>query len=152
MVFREFVAELLATQGVDAPDGERAHAGRGGRGGRAGRPPGPPLPLRGAPPLTRFGLWVATHECTLDDRRARDELGYAPVISRDRGLARAARRAQSSGRPRARRGPSSAAQRPVLLEADLRLEQERQRVHRRARLALEPPQVGALRPRALVLG
>jgi nucleoside-diphosphate-sugar epimerase len=45
------------------------------------------LPLRGEPPLTRFGLWFATRECTLSDRRARRELGYAPVTTRARGLA-----------------------------------------------------------------
>ena len=86
VVFREFVAELLRTQGVDPPDAELptpvAAAAVAAAEAAYRR-----LPLRGAPPLTRFGLWFATRECTLSDRRARDELGYAPVTSRARGLA-----------------------------------------------------------------
>jgi nucleoside-diphosphate-sugar epimerase len=45
------------------------------------------LPLRGAPPLTRFAVWVAALECTPDDSRARADLGYAPVVTREAGLA-----------------------------------------------------------------
>ena len=86
VVFREFVAELLRTQGVDPPEAELptpvAAAAVAAAEAAYRR-----LPLRGAPPLTRFGLWFATRECTLSDRRARDELGYAPVTSRARGLA-----------------------------------------------------------------
>ena len=44
------------------------------------------LPLGGAPPLTRFASWVASQECTIDDTRARSELGYAPVVTRDAGM------------------------------------------------------------------
>ena len=47
----------------------------------------PRLRLKGEPPLTRFALWAASQECTLDDSKARAELGYRPVISRDEGLA-----------------------------------------------------------------
>jgi len=84
--FRAFVIELLATQGVPAPEGDvpafvaRALAAVGETAWRV-------LPLRGAPPLTRFASWVASQECTLDDSRARAELGYASVISREAGLA-----------------------------------------------------------------
>jgi len=84
--FRAFVTELLATQGVAAPEGSiprlaaRALAAAGETAWRV-------LPLRGAPPLTRFASWVASLECTLDDSRARAELGYASVISREQGLA-----------------------------------------------------------------
>jgi len=87
VVFREFVSELLRTQGVEPPDGEvpvpvaRAAVAAGELLYRR-------LPLSGPPPLTRFGLWLATRDCTLSDRRARAELGYAPVTSRARGLAR----------------------------------------------------------------
>ena len=86
VVFREFVSELLRTQGVEPPERElpvplaRAAVAAGDAAFRR-------LPLRGAPPLTRFGLWFATRECTLSDRRAREELGYRPVTSRARGLA-----------------------------------------------------------------
>ena len=44
------------------------------------------LPLPGAPPLTRFAAWVASKECTIDDTRARTELGYAPVVTREAGM------------------------------------------------------------------
>jgi nucleoside-diphosphate-sugar epimerase len=86
VVFREFISELLRTQGLEPPDGElpvpvaRAAMAVGELLYRR-------LPLPGAPPLTRFGLWFSTRDCTLSDRRAREELGYTPVISRARGLA-----------------------------------------------------------------
>jgi nucleoside-diphosphate-sugar epimerase len=85
-VFRDFVTRLLATRGVEAPDGElplpvaRAVAAIGEAAWRA-------LPLPGSPPLTRMALWVASLECTIDISRARAELGYAPVVSIDEGLA-----------------------------------------------------------------
>jgi nucleoside-diphosphate-sugar epimerase len=85
-VFREFVTRLLATQGVEAPDGElplpvaRFVAAAGEAAWRT-------LPLPGSPPLTRMALWVASLECTIDISRARAEFGYAPVVSIDDGLA-----------------------------------------------------------------
>ncbi len=85
VVFREFVGDLIATQGVTPPTGSvpapvaRALA-------IAGEAAWKVLPLRGAPPLTRFASWVASQECTLDDHRARAELGYAPVTSRAQGM------------------------------------------------------------------
>jgi nucleoside-diphosphate-sugar epimerase len=39
------------------------------------------LPLPGRPPLTRLGVWLASLECTLDDTRARTDLGYEPVVT-----------------------------------------------------------------------
>jgi nucleoside-diphosphate-sugar epimerase len=45
------------------------------------------LPLGGRPPITRFAVWVASLECTLDDSRARADLGYTPVVTRADGLA-----------------------------------------------------------------
>lgn len=85
VVFRDFVTALLATQGVQAPDATlplpaaRALAAAGEAAWRV-------LPLPGAPPLTRFTLWVSSLECTLDDSKARAELGYRPVITREHGL------------------------------------------------------------------
>jgi nucleoside-diphosphate-sugar epimerase len=86
VVFREFVGRLLETQGVEAPDGElplpvaRALAAACEVAWRA-------LPLPGSPPLTRMALWVSSLECTIDISRAQAELGYAPVVSIDDGLA-----------------------------------------------------------------
>jgi len=85
VVFREFVTALLGTQGVQAPEGTlplpvaRALAAAGETAWRL-------LPLRGAPPLARFALWVSALECTLDDAKAREQLGYAPVVTREHGL------------------------------------------------------------------
>jgi nucleoside-diphosphate-sugar epimerase len=85
VVFREFVTALLATQGVQAPDASlpvpaaRALAAAGEAAWRL-------LPLPGQPPLTRFALWVSSLECTLDDGKAREQLGYRPVVTREAGL------------------------------------------------------------------
>jgi nucleoside-diphosphate-sugar epimerase len=83
--FRDFVGELISTQGVTPPEGSvpsavaRALAAGGETAWKL-------LPLRGAPPLTRFASWVASQECTIDDTRARSELGYAPVVTREAGM------------------------------------------------------------------
>jgi nucleoside-diphosphate-sugar epimerase len=86
VVFREFVSAMLATQGIEPPTGTlpRPVAAVVARAGEAAWRL---LPLPGAPPLTRFALWVASLECTLDDSRARADLGYAPVVAREDGLA-----------------------------------------------------------------
>jgi nucleoside-diphosphate-sugar epimerase len=85
VVFREFISELLRTQGIEPPDRTiptwvASAIARGGE--LAWRA----LPLRGSPPLTRFALWAASLDCVLDDSKARGKLGYAPVISRAEGL------------------------------------------------------------------
>ena len=72
--------------GRDAAGGQRPRARSRGALARAGEPAWKLLPLRGAPPLTRFASWVASQECTIDDTRARSELGYAPVITREAGM------------------------------------------------------------------
>ena len=86
VVFREFLTELLATQGVKVPDRSvpagvaRVAAAASERIWRLLKRPGPP-------PLTRFAVWVSSQECTIDISRAERELGYRPVISREAGLA-----------------------------------------------------------------
>ena len=45
------------------------------------------LHLPGAPPLPRTALALMGHEMTVDDTRARAELGYGPVVTVDEGLA-----------------------------------------------------------------
>ena len=90
VVFRDFLERMLATQGVTVPDKAvpagvaTAAAVTAERAWRLLRRPGPP-------PLTRFAVWVSSKECTLDDSRARTELGYEPVRTRDEGLAELAR-------------------------------------------------------------
>ena len=90
VVFRDFLERMLATQGVEAPDKSVPPAVAAGAAAAAERVwrllrrPGPP-------PLTRFAVWVSSKECTLDDSRARTELGYEPVRTREGGLADLAR-------------------------------------------------------------
>src|SRR5437764_7658992 len=68
VVFREFVSELLRTQGVEPPSRSV-----------------PKAVARFAVP--RFVYWITTQDCILDDTKARQTIGYAPVVSRDEGLA-----------------------------------------------------------------
>ena len=85
VVFRDFVSEMLRTQDVEPPT--RSIPGWLGSALRAvGEPAWKALPLPGRPPLARFTLWVLTQECTIDDSKARRELGYAPIVSREQGL------------------------------------------------------------------
>lgn len=84
--FRRFVTDLLATAGVEVPD--------------RSTPPfvaGAAAPVMeavwrllrrpGTPPVTRLAVWLSAKECTIDISRAREELGYEPVITREEGLA-----------------------------------------------------------------
>ena len=85
VVFRDFLTAMLGTQGVTIPDKSApkpvvgAAAVVAERLWRLARRPG-------NPPLTRFAVWVASQECTLDISRARRELGYEPVKTREQGL------------------------------------------------------------------
>jgi len=85
VVFREFVSALLATQGVQAPEGDvplpvaRAVA-------RVSETLWRVLPLPGEPPVASFAVWASGLEATIDDTKAREQLGYRPVMTRDHGL------------------------------------------------------------------
>lgn len=86
VVFRDFVTRMLATQGVEAPDRNVPLA--------LAKPLSAllesawrVLPLPGDAPLSRFSVWASGLECTIDDSKARSELGYAPVVSIEDGLA-----------------------------------------------------------------
>jgi nucleoside-diphosphate-sugar epimerase len=86
VLFRDFVSELLRTQGVTPPDksvppgvARLLAAGSELVWRRLKRP--------GSPPLTRFAVWVSSQECTLDISRAERDLGYRPPKSREDGLA-----------------------------------------------------------------
>jgi nucleoside-diphosphate-sugar epimerase len=86
VVFREFLSELLATQGVSAPARSVpepvAHALAAG-----GEALWRTLRLRGQPPMTRFAYWVSSQQCTIRIEKARAELGYEPVRSIADGIA-----------------------------------------------------------------
>lgn len=83
---RAFLTALLATQGLEPGDRSlprwlaRAVAAGAEAAWRG-------LRLRGAPPLTRTAVRLIGEEVTVDDSRARQELGYREVISREEGLA-----------------------------------------------------------------
>jgi nucleoside-diphosphate-sugar epimerase len=85
VVFREFLTELLATQGVTAPDRTvplwlaRGLAEAAERTWKLLRRPG-------FPPLDYFSVWASGMECTIKIDKARAELGYAPVRTRDEGF------------------------------------------------------------------
>jgi nucleoside-diphosphate-sugar epimerase len=86
VVFRDFVTELAGTAGVEIPD---RSVPRGLAGALAAAAEGTyrALRLKGTPPLTRMAYWLSALECTIDISRAREELGYAPVRTREDGLA-----------------------------------------------------------------
>ena len=86
VVFRDFVSELLGTQGVDAPEAS-VPTPLAGAAARAVEALWRATNRDGDPPLTRFVVWVSSQECTLDISKARRELGYAPVKSRAEGMA-----------------------------------------------------------------
>jgi nucleoside-diphosphate-sugar epimerase len=86
VVFREFVTELLATQGVQIPDKEAPEAvvralaaALEGVWRLLGR--------QTAPPVTRLAYWLSAQECTIDISKARAELDYEPVTTREQGMA-----------------------------------------------------------------
>jgi len=84
-VFRDFVTRLVGTQGVEIPDRSMPHA-LASAVTVAGEAAWRVLPLPGQPPLTSFGFWFLTQDCTIDISRARRELGYSPVTSIDDGM------------------------------------------------------------------
>jgi nucleoside-diphosphate-sugar epimerase len=86
VVFRDFVSRLLETQGVTPPDKSVPPAVAGALAAafeRVWRP----LRRSGPPPVTRFAVWIASQECTIDISRAERDLGYRPVKTREEGLA-----------------------------------------------------------------
>jgi nucleoside-diphosphate-sugar epimerase len=85
-VFREFITELLSANGVLVPDRSMpAPVARFAATVSEGI--WKTFRLKGSPPVTRLAYWLSAQECTIDISRARTELGYEPVISRDDGLA-----------------------------------------------------------------
>ncbi|HSR94838.1 MAG TPA: NAD-dependent epimerase/dehydratase family protein [Solirubrobacterales bacterium] len=86
VVFREFVTAMLETQEVEPPD-RSLPAWSAAPLARACEAAWKMLPLPGAPPMTTFRSWLLTQECTIDISRAREELGYSPIVTHEQGLA-----------------------------------------------------------------
>ena len=85
VVFREFVSELIRTQGIEPPTrtlplGVARAVAAGAEGAWK------LLRRTDRPPLTRFTVWVSALECTIDDSRAREELGYREIKTREQGV------------------------------------------------------------------
>lgn len=84
--YREFITALVGTVGVEPPDRSvpkwlaRPAATLLERAWRT-------FGLSGPPPLDRATLAIIGCALTVDDSKAREELGYEPVISREDGLA-----------------------------------------------------------------
>jgi nucleoside-diphosphate-sugar epimerase len=86
VVFRDFLSQLFATQGVTPPD-KSVPAGAAIAGAAAAERLWRLLKRPGPPPITRFAAWVSSQECTIDISRAERDLGYKPVKTREQGLA-----------------------------------------------------------------
>ena len=85
VVFRDFVSELIRTQGVDPPT-RTMPLGVAKLAAAATEGVWKLLRRKDRPPLTRFTVWVSALECTIDDSRAREELGYREIKTREQGL------------------------------------------------------------------
>jgi nucleoside-diphosphate-sugar epimerase len=85
VVFRDFVTAMLRTQGVEPPD--RSLPAWTARPLAAVCETLWKLPLPGEPPMTKFRSWLLTQECTIEISKAREELGYEPLVSHEQGLA-----------------------------------------------------------------
>jgi nucleoside-diphosphate-sugar epimerase len=84
--FRSFITRCAAEHGVTMPERTvsytvaRTAAAVLDKGWRV-------LPLKGEPPVSSAAMALGGHEVTVNDVRARLELGYVPVISVDEGIA-----------------------------------------------------------------
>lgn len=83
--FREFVTALVRTQGVDPPD-RSVPTWLAEPVARILEGVWRALDRSSPPPLDRQILALIGHELTVDDSKARDELDYEPVITREAGL------------------------------------------------------------------
>jgi nucleoside-diphosphate-sugar epimerase len=85
VVFREFMTELLKTQGVTLPN--TSIPGWLARGfARAVEAVWPPLGLETEPPITYTAIKLIGEEVTVNDAKARRELGYEGRFTREEGL------------------------------------------------------------------
>jgi nucleoside-diphosphate-sugar epimerase len=85
VVFREFISELVGTQGVQPPT-RTVPAPIAGAVAAGSEGMWRLLHLGGEPPITRLALWLSSQECTIDISKARSKLGYEPVRTREEGM------------------------------------------------------------------
>jgi nucleoside-diphosphate-sugar epimerase len=86
VVFRDFITELVGTQGVEVPD-RNMPASVAKSAAAVCELAWRLLPLRGTPPVTRIAVWLSSLETTIDISRARAELGYEPPRTIAEGMA-----------------------------------------------------------------
>ena len=84
--FRAFLTRMLATEGLSEPT-RSIPLGVARPLSAVAESAWRRLPLPGDPPVSRFAVWASGLECTIDDSKARRELGYEPLVSVDDGLA-----------------------------------------------------------------
>ncbi len=77
---------MLETQGVEPPD-RSLPAWTAAPLARVCEAAWSLLPLPGEPPMSTFRSWLLTQECTIEISKAREELGYEPLVSHAQGLA-----------------------------------------------------------------
>jgi nucleoside-diphosphate-sugar epimerase len=86
VVFREFMTKMLNAAGVTP--GDRAVPGWLVRTiAYVGETTYRALGIKSKPPLTRFTANIMSRDCILIDDKARKEMGYAPAVTIDQGLA-----------------------------------------------------------------
>lgn len=86
VVFREFMTRMLNAAGVTP--GDRAVPGWVVRTiAYVGETAYRALGIKSKPPLTRFTANIMSRDCILVDDKARKEMGYAPAVTVDQGLA-----------------------------------------------------------------
>ena len=85
--FRQFLSRLIASQGLTVPD-KSLPLGLAYGVATVCETLWDTLRLPGQPPVTRMPVALFGQEITVDDSRARRELGYAPVTTLEAGLAR----------------------------------------------------------------
>jgi nucleoside-diphosphate-sugar epimerase len=84
--FRTFITQMLDTAGVKAPEGVLPY-GVANALATVAETAWRVLPLKGEPPLHRSVLRLMGEEVTVNDAKARAELGYVGHMTREAGLA-----------------------------------------------------------------
>ena len=84
--FRSFMTALLATQGLTPPN-KSIPRWLAWRAAQVCEGLWDLLRLKSSPPITRFTVNIIGQEVTLNDAKARAELGYTSHVSRAEGLA-----------------------------------------------------------------
>ncbi len=86
ITIREFLTQYLATQNVDL--GSKSSPSWMVRGlANIAEPLWRFAALKSPPPITKFTAYIMSCHCILSDQKARNDLGYTPIMSRAQGFA-----------------------------------------------------------------